>query len=521
MKSIKLFLFILALTFTLNAAAQTETAIVGEAKQIQFNIANVVNSDKCNIEVTLPNKQKIGVEVEGPQFMATVQFTPQQAGSAAIQWEGKTKFRGLKTVGSCPGSGVIQVQVNGNTEQIAQKWDQYFSRVPEDIKECVKVGMDIAQLKYQLLADLSATLTSPDDQKLKPIYEKCEGFAKQNKPRKSYACNLLNENNIKTTCDGVYAEKQQDGRLRSITRAAAMQLYFEGKPWSIGEIENLEVRISRIKQENDNKAKQAENIAAQKDIEEREKKLKESPEYKKQQAELELKKRLADEKEAVAHAQRDKAAAAAQAKKAQADQELASKQQAELERKRLADEKEAAAQAQRDKAAAAAQAKKAQADQELAAKQQAELERKRLADEREASASRNFLIGSCTWEISDLKITSCDPKDVALISKQVRGPTVYQMWEKENITIKIFGKNIEMLEYIFPVKYKILKNESIEVIVNGKNNCIVVELYSLKFGNLYRRATSQSGGCNQAQVRAFEMDRQVHEHAVYIMQVTR
>jgi hypothetical protein len=37
MKSVKLFLFTLALTFTLNAAAQTETAIPGQAQQRQIS----------------------------------------------------------------------------------------------------------------------------------------------------------------------------------------------------------------------------------------------------------------------------------------------------------------------------------------------------------------------------------------------------------------------------------------------------------------------------------------------------
>lgn len=92
-----------------NSLAQNQTALAGQPSQIKFNIANVVNTNKCNIEVTLPNQQKVGIEVEGPQFIASIEFTPQQTGSTAIAWEGKTKVRGLVTVFACPGSGIIQV----------------------------------------------------------------------------------------------------------------------------------------------------------------------------------------------------------------------------------------------------------------------------------------------------------------------------------------------------------------------------------------------------------------------------
>ena len=290
--------------FAANINAQTQTAIIGESSQLKFNISNVTNTNKCHIEVTLPNQQKVGVEVDGPQFLASVEFTPQQIGNNVIQWEGKNKLRGLKSVFACPGSGVIQVQVNGNTEQVAQKWNQYFLSVNEDIRDCVKVGMDLSQLKYQVLADPTVTLTSPQDPKLKPIYEKCESFAKQNQPRKGAPCTLASQNNLKTICDGVYAERQPDGRLKTISRTAAIQMQFEGKPWTVGVLENLDARTARLKQEGEDKAKQAEELAAKKQAEElaakkqaeelaakkqaeeKERLFKLSPEYKKQQAEI-------------------------------------------------------------------------------------------------------------------------------------------------------------------------------------------------------------------------------------------
>jgi hypothetical protein len=361
--------------FAANINAQTQTAIIGESSQLKFNISNVTNTNKCHIEVTLPNQQKVGVEVDGPQFLASVEFTPQQIGNNVIQWEGKNKLRGLKSVFACPGSGVIQVQVNGNTDQIAQKWNQYFSTVIEEIRDCVKVGMDLSQLKYQVLADPTVTLTSPQDPKLKPIYEKCESFAKQIQPRKGAPCTLASQNNLKTICDGVYAERQNDGRLKTISRTAAIQLQFEGKPWTVGVLENLDVRTARLKQEGEDKAKQADELAAKKQAEElaakkqaeeldakkqadeKERLFKLTPEYKKQQAALETK-RIADEKEAA-------------------------RKQAEQEKIRIAEERLASAKVEKEKLEAAKLQKE---NEERANKQMAEAREATAKAEREAPA---------------------------------------------------------------------------------------------------------------------------------------
>lgn len=339
MKS-KLFFGLIALGISSTSIAQSQSATLGQPSQIRFAIPNVTNLDKCHIEVNLPNQQKIAIDVDGPQFNAEVNFTPDQIGNTTIKWEGKRKNRGLNSVNACPGTGVIQVAVSGNTEYIAQQWNQYFSKVAEPIGECVKVGMDISQLKYQVLADPNAVLTAPDDQKVKPIYEKCEAFAKQNQPKKGVPCTLASQNNLRTTCDGVYAERQPDGRLKIISRTEAVKLQFEGKPWTIGVNENLDTRANRIKQEEEDKAKQAAAIAAQKEAEEKERKFRESPEYKKQQAELE-RKRIADEKEAALAAKKAQEEAERQkAANARAEQERIQKQEAALKAQREQEEKQ-------------------------------------------------------------------------------------------------------------------------------------------------------------------------------------
>jgi hypothetical protein len=276
----------------------------------------------------LPDQTKSSIEVDAPDFLAKVDFIPQKIGNTVIQWEGKNKIRGVNTVFACPGKGAIQLDVNASTEQITQKWNQYFSQVSDEVKECVKFGMDASQFKYQVVADPNTLLTSPDDPKLKPIYQKCESFVKQGQPKKAFPCTLPQQNNVKTTCDGLYAEKQSDGKLKPIARSTALQLHFEGKPWVLGQIENVDAKNIRLKQDEETKVKQAAEQAAKLEAEEKtraaklkleeetklkqaaeqaaklaaeekERKFKESPEYKKQQAELERKK-IAEEKQAAA-----------------------------------------------------------------------------------------------------------------------------------------------------------------------------------------------------------------------------
>lgn len=292
----KFVLITLMFSFATNIKAQAKIGIIGEPMQLNFNIPNAVAVNKCHIEVTLPNQQKVGVEVEGPQFFASVEFIPQKIGVSIAQWEGKIKFSGLKSILGCTGSGVINVQVNENPERIMGEWNQYFSSVSEEFSDCVKFGMSLSKLKHQVFEDRTIALTSPQDPSLKPIYEKCEVFSKKNQPRKEFSCDLASQNNVRTICDEVYAQSQPDGKLKMISRIAAIQLQFEGKPWTVGVMENSDARVVRLKQEKEDKAKQAQVL--KKEADEKERLFKLTPEYKKQQAALELKK-IADEKEAL------------------------------------------------------------------------------------------------------------------------------------------------------------------------------------------------------------------------------
>jgi hypothetical protein len=306
--------FSLALIFSLAtnllfAQNNLQVAFSGQSNQIKLRLpaSSLNNIAKCNIDVIIPGVAVYGQEVEAPGFEFTVDVNPQQTGTLTIKWEGKTKFRGLGTVMACPGEGAFQINVESNTQQIKEKWLKYFSQLSSENSECIKYGLMASGIKHESLDPL-AQLTSPDDSKVKPVFEKCDTFFKMSQPRKGVSCVLPSQNNLRTICDGVYAERQSDGRLRVISFSTALQLHFEGKQWTVGISENVDIKASRLRLEEDSRLRQAAEMQARQETqakiaseqaakalaeqqsrqqaEEREKRLRESPDYKKKQDEI-------------------------------------------------------------------------------------------------------------------------------------------------------------------------------------------------------------------------------------------
>ena len=82
-------------------------ASVEKGKSVAIEIP--VDSDtKCNIEVTRGG-EKTNVSVDPKSKKGVYQFAGRELGEETIRWEGKMKFRGLKTLGPCRGDGSITV----------------------------------------------------------------------------------------------------------------------------------------------------------------------------------------------------------------------------------------------------------------------------------------------------------------------------------------------------------------------------------------------------------------------------
>ena len=82
-------------------------ASVEKGKSVAIEIP--VDSDTaCNIEVTRGG-EKTNVSVDPKSNKGVYEFAGRELGEETIRWEGKMKFRGLKTLGPCRGDGSITV----------------------------------------------------------------------------------------------------------------------------------------------------------------------------------------------------------------------------------------------------------------------------------------------------------------------------------------------------------------------------------------------------------------------------
>lgn len=337
--------------FALGAWAQTKVQeiVLGQTAKIKITIPEPPNSVRCNIDIFPEGDGSFQMTIEPPNLDAIFEFTPKKIGVQVFRWEGKFKRAGLNSVGGCPGAGIVQLNVIPNAEITVQKWNSLFSRLGSNQVQCLKTGMDLNGIKYQSI-NPTEQLTPPDDPKLKSIYDSCDRFfqtktAWSGKRQEEFPCTT---NGIQTTCEGVYAERTPDGKLRAISLENALQNHFENKPWTTGQRERPDIRASRLKMEEDAKAIRAkqeaderERIAAEQQAkaaaEERERKYKDSPEYKKRQEEAlkQQKQRDLERQEQIARQRAEQEEQNARAKKEQEEQALRiKKEQEEAERKK-------------------------------------------------------------------------------------------------------------------------------------------------------------------------------------------
>jgi chemotaxis protein histidine kinase CheA len=105
---------LVGITFGVSQIAQTQTT-VEKGKSISIEIP--VEADTvCNIEV-VRGGEKTDVRVESNK-KGVYQFAGRELGEETIRWEGKMKFRGLKTLGPCRGDGSLTVSTVESAETI-------------------------------------------------------------------------------------------------------------------------------------------------------------------------------------------------------------------------------------------------------------------------------------------------------------------------------------------------------------------------------------------------------------------
>ena len=97
---------LICLALVSTASAQTEMSVeTGKSITLELPTDTEV---ACNMEVTRGG-ESTNVRVEAGSGKALYEFVGRQVGSETIRWEGKIKFRGLKTLGPCRGDGSMTV----------------------------------------------------------------------------------------------------------------------------------------------------------------------------------------------------------------------------------------------------------------------------------------------------------------------------------------------------------------------------------------------------------------------------
>ena len=117
----------------------------------------------CNIEV-LRGGVKTDVTVDPNSKKGIYEFAGRELGEETIRWEGKIKFRGLRTLVACQGDGEIKVATTESAKSIeAAKQAQKA----EDAAKQAKVAMDaqaarLAELEAKLKAAEAAAAKTPE-----------------------------------------------------------------------------------------------------------------------------------------------------------------------------------------------------------------------------------------------------------------------------------------------------------------------------------------------------------------------
>uniref|UniRef100_UPI00404870E2 hypothetical protein n=1 Tax=Flavobacterium sp. TaxID=239 RepID=UPI00404870E2 len=141
-------------------------ASVEKGKSVAIEIP--VDSDTaCNIEVTRGG-EKTNVSVDPKSKKGVYEFAGRELGEETIRWEGKMKFRGLKTLGACRGDGSIKVVTTESAEAIeAAKEAQ---KAEEEAKQA-RAAMDAQAAR---LAELEAKLKAAEAEAAKTPEQKAE-----------------------------------------------------------------------------------------------------------------------------------------------------------------------------------------------------------------------------------------------------------------------------------------------------------------------------------------------------------
>jgi hypothetical protein len=378
------FSFFWLTSFSVFGQVQKSQIVVGTPTEYVLRVPGQAESGLCNVQISIDGTEISQQEVKAPDYEAKFILNPPKEGPINIRWEGKTKYRGLKTVSACSGSGVLREIVVASFDLIKARWIQLFAKLNPDQIECVKSGLETLRLPFESTNPL-AQLIGPEAPEVRVVYEKCDQFIAK-RLRTAYDCMV---GSVPTKCSEQYYEDVA-GRRSLLTRQEALIAHFEGRTLKTVGLEVDSARQARLKQEEIRREKEAAALAAKREQEAADK----AAALAAKQAEEERERAVQREKEAAEQAakqakeereralQLEKEAAEQAAKQAKEEHERRFKsdpnyrrQIEEAEKRRIAEQRALEAKAEREKQAAAKLEREAAAKAELEKQAAAKLER--------------------------------------------------------------------------------------------------------------------------------------------------
>ena len=245
-------LAIIVTSFFVCLPADAQPMSTGKANSVVVKL-DVKDTSKCNIEVSTPWQEKFEVEVNPPSMEAQFEVTPREPGLLVLTWTGKTKFRGLKSVMACTGSGEVRLIAGYTSETAKPMWDKLFSTLSSEQAECVRIGLDSAKLKYTAI-DPRAEVIDPTDSKAKSVFARCESFFKIKQgfiDKGTWSETQLTSctvGGVRTMCEGAYGIPLADGKFMALSRIDAMRYHHENRPWTLYRREPQSLRDVRLAQ---------------------------------------------------------------------------------------------------------------------------------------------------------------------------------------------------------------------------------------------------------------------------------
>jgi TPR repeat protein len=261
-----LFFFIVwLLSFSAFGQVKRAQIIAGMPTEYVLKVPGQADSGVCNVRITIDGSEILQHEVQSPDYEAKFILNVSKEGPINIQWDGKTKFRGFRTVSACSGSGVLRETVAASADLIREKWVQRFAKLNPQQAECVRLGLHTLRIKFES-TDPEAQLSGPDAPEVKVVYEKCDQFVA--KPLKTdYDCMV---GTVSTKCSEQYYEDVA-GQRSFLTPQEALIAHFEGRTLKKSGSEVDAARLALLSQEKTRREKESAAIALKREQEAAEK----------------------------------------------------------------------------------------------------------------------------------------------------------------------------------------------------------------------------------------------------------